>query len=244
MENCINIAKIKDFGYIIRTITSMKALNLHASGISLPVGKILCLGRNYANHAKEMNSELPSIPVVFLKPASSIIYNGEDIVKPPFSNDMHHEVELVVAIAKAGNHINEADALNYVLGYGVGLDMTLRDVQAEAKKKGDPWFTAKGFHTSAALSDIIPAGRIPDPQNLRIRCLVNGQSRQNSSTRDMIFSVRSIISYLSTVVELEAGDLIYTGTPEGVGTVHDGDRIEAELEGFIRTTHHIRFATT
>ncbi|HEV8537401.1 MAG TPA: fumarylacetoacetate hydrolase family protein [Bacteroidota bacterium] len=217
----------------------MKCLRLHTSQQEVPVGKIVCLGRNYAAHAKEMKSEIPTVPVVFLKPSSALIRNGEPIVLPLISNDVHYEVELVVAIGKSGKGISSSDAGDHILGYGIGLDMTLRDVQSEAKKKGLPWSVAKGFDTSAPVSDIIPGNEVRDIHDFRIRCSVNGVVRQESSTIGMIFSVEKIIEYVSSFLTLERGDLIFTGTPEGVGPVVAGDVIEAELVGYAKISHRV-----
>lgn len=205
-------------------------------------GKILCVGRNYADHAREMNSPVPESPIIFLKPASSIISNGEDILMPRFSNQMHHEVELVVAIGKRGKNIPAASAREHILGYGVGLDMTLRDVQAKAKKEGLPWSIAKGFDTSAPISEFVAAEKIPEPNALQIRCRVNDVQRQEGCVNQMIFPIEEIIQYISSVFTLEAGDLIFTGTPDGVGEVKPGDRIEAQLVGYTSTAHNVRSA--
>ena len=209
---------------------------------ALRVGKILCLGRNYAEHAKEMNAELPVEPVVFLKPATAIVPDGGTILLPAISNDVHHEVELVVVIGRGGKRIDEAHALEHVAGYAIGLDMTLRDVQSAAKKKGLPWSVAKGFDTSAPLSRVVPASRVPDPQALTIACSVNGTMRQRASTGMMLLSVAKTISYVSTIFTLEEGDLLFTGTPEGVARVVAGDVITAEIEGLVRTTHPVAAA--
>ncbi len=209
---------------------------------ALRVGKILCLGRNYAEHAKEMNAELPVEPVVFLKPATAIVPDGGTILLPAISNDVHHEVELVVVIGRGGKRIDEAHALEHVAGYAIGLDMTLRDVQSAAKKKGLPWSVAKGFDTSAPLSQVVPASRVPDPQALTIACSVNGTLRQRASTGMMLLSVAKTISYVSTIFTLEEGDLLFTGTPEGVARVVAGDVITAEIEGLVRTTHPVAAA--
>ena len=221
----------------------MKTIQVQDSSTVLPVGKILCLGRNYSEHAKELGNAIPSEPVVFMKPSSSIVYDGEDIIKPAYSNDIHHEVELVVAIGEPGYHIKESEAARHILGYAIGLDMTLRDVQTKLKKEGLPWFTAKGFHTSAAVSKIIPREQIKKHDCLEITCSVNGALRQKTTTDKMIFSIEKMISYLSTIVTLDTGDLIYTGTPEGVSSVFDGDIIEAELTGHIRIRNRIRFSS-
>src|SRR3989442_391774 len=159
----------------------MKNIRVRGAGGAVPVGKILCLGRNYAEHAREMGAELPATPVVFLKPASAMIRDGEEIVIPSISRQVHHEVELIVAIGKGGKFIRRGDAFGCVLGYGVGLDMTLRDIQTEAKKQGLPWTVAKGFDTSAPVSEIIPAGEIADPHALTICCRVKGAALGISS---------------------------------------------------------------
>lgn len=218
----------------------MKTIRVRGLREEIPVGKILCLGRNYAEHAKEMQSEVPDCPLVFIKPSSALISDGQDIVIPRISQEVHHEVELVVAIGKTGKRMQQEQARNYILGYGVGLDMTLRDIQREAKKKGLPWSVAKGFDTSAPVSEIVPASMIASTAALEIQCRVNGTLRQTSRTDQMIFPVEQIISYLSTLFTLERGDLIFTGTPAGVGTVVPGDRIEAELVGWTKITHTIK----
>ncbi len=220
----------------------MKSIRLQGSDKYIEVRKIFCLGKNYAEHAKEMHSEVPTTPIVFLKPSTAILTHGEDIVIPKISHEPHHEVELIVAIGREGKNITATHAYDYVLGYGIGLDMTLRDVQNEAKRKGNPWTVAKGFDTSAPVSDIIPKSNIPDPHKLTIQCSVNSTVRQQGSTGNMIFSVPAIIEYISSLFTLEPGDVIFTGTPEGVGPVHDGDRIVAELVGHISIAHTIRTA--
>ena len=208
----------------------MKSVTLRGSGESIPVQKIICLGQNYAEHAKEMKFDVPVSPVLFLKPPSAIIHQGEQIVIPAISNDVHHEVELTVLIGKKGKNIPRELALQYVAGYGVGLDMTMRDVQLEAKKKGLPWSLAKGFDTSAPLSEFIPAALVGDPMSLGIQLKINGNVRQASNTSKLIFPVDTIIAYISQFMTFERGDIIYTGTPEGVSRVDHGDRLEAVLQ--------------
>jgi 5-carboxymethyl-2-hydroxymuconate isomerase len=166
-----------------------------------------------------------------MKPATSIIANGEKVVIPTYSSDCHYEAELAVLIGNDCRNVAEADALSCVAGYGVAIDMTLRDVQDGLKKKGLPWDIAKGFDTSCPLSDFVPADKVADPQNLTIRFNLNGEERQNCSTGLMINSVARIISYLSGIFTLEEGDIILTGTPAGVGSVQSGDRMEAAVEG-------------
>ncbi len=211
-------------------LSSIGLIRFRGSSERIRVGKILCLGRNYASHAREMNATTPEEPLVFLKPPTALVQSGESVIVPGFSRDLHHEVEMVVLLGKKGKNVAESDAMRYVAGYGVGLDMTLRDVQAEAKKKGLPWTVAKGFDTSAPVSEFVQAGKVPDPHNLDITLRVNGQLRQSSNTRNMIFGIGKIIAFASSIFTLEPGDLIFTGTPDGVGSVVVGDALDAELE--------------
>jgi acylpyruvate hydrolase len=218
----------------------MHYIRLRGAYEPIPVGKILCLGQNYAAHAREMKSDVPTQPIVFLKPSSAIISNGETVTAPVFSHEVHHEVELVVLIGKNGKNISRESAVEYIEGYGVGLDMTMRDVQREARNTGQPWTVAKGFDSSAPLSEFVPRTLIPDPHSLSIRLSVNGVERQHSNTKEMIFRIDEVISYLSSIFTLERGDLIYTGTPEGVGTVISGDILRAEIESIGSLTVHVQ----
>jgi len=211
----------------------MPSVTIAGQDTPVRAGTIFCLGRNYLEHAKEMRAEVPDVPVVFLKPAAALTAGGGTVFIPSISNDCHHEVELVVLIGAGGSRIRRAQALDHVGGYGVGLDMTLRDVQAVAKAKGLPWTLSKGFATSAPVSQFVPAARIPDPSTLEIVLTVNGKERQRGHASAMIFGVDQIIEYLSSVFALEAGDLIFTGTPEGVARVAPGDRLQASLEGYV-----------
>jgi len=195
----------------------------------ITVGKILCIGQNYAAHAKEMNSTAPTLPVFFMKPTTALIPDGGSIEIPSISRDVHHEVEMTVLIGKGGKNIPQETALQHVAGYGIGLDMTMRDVQSEAKKKGQPWTLAKGFDTSAPISSFVPASSIPDPQGMSIELLVNGDRRQQSSTANMIHPVDRLVAYISQFFTLERGDIIFTGTPEGVAQVKSGDVLLATL---------------
>ncbi len=208
----------------------MEKVFFQRSDTALAIGKILCLGRNYAAHASEMNAAVPESPVVFLKPPTAIVHDGGNVIIPRISSDVHHEVEMVVVIGKKGKNIPKEEAYSYVQGYAVGLDMTMRDVQAEAKKKGLPWTVAKGFDTSAPISQAEERNRIAHPNALDLLLRVNGEVRQKSNTRHMIFGIDYVVSYLSSIFTLEPGDLIFTGTPEGVGPVRAGDLLEAELE--------------
>ena len=203
------------------------------SGEQIAVGKILCVGANYLDHIAEMNPgktpAAPSEPVIFMKPSSAIVRTGGVIVRPDVPGEMHHEVELIAVISKRAKNLSEKEAAGYVLGYGVGLDLTLRDLQATAKKAGRPWTIAKGFDTSAVVSDIEDAGKVVRPYELELRLWVNDSLKQKGSTGGMIFKVPSIVAFLSKFFTLERGDIIYTGTPPGVGPLVEGDRVRAEL---------------
>jgi 2-keto-4-pentenoate hydratase/2-oxohepta-3-ene-1,7-dioic acid hydratase in catechol pathway len=202
-------------------------------GTAVRPGKLLCIGRNYAAHVREMGdvADLPAEPVVFLKPATALVGTGGTVVLPRQSADVHHEVELVAVIGKSGKHVPEAEALGHVAAYALGLDLTARDLQARAKAEKGPWSVAKGFDTFAPLGPLTPADRIADPQALTLELRVNGEVRQHGTTDRMIFPVARLVAYLSSVFTLEPGDLIYTGTPEGVGPVRAGDRLEATGTG-------------
>jgi 2-keto-4-pentenoate hydratase/2-oxohepta-3-ene-1,7-dioic acid hydratase in catechol pathway len=197
----------------------------------VPAGKIIAVGRNYREHAREMGASGEEPPLLFFKPASALVASGGVIQRPSFSLSLHHEVEIVVAIAGGGKNIPESAALEHVLGYAVGLDMTLRDVQAEAKRRGHPWAVAKGFDTSAPLSPVIPAAAVPDPSALAIELHVNGELRQTGRAADMILSIPGLIAFISSVFTLDPGDLVFTGTPAGVGEVFPGDVLAASLVG-------------
>ena len=199
---------------------------LLSSPLPLPL-KLLCIGRNYAEHAREMAAEVPAEPLVFLKPSSALLADGGVVILPRQSQDVHHELELVVVVGRGGRHIAEADALDHVEGYALGLDLTARDLQAAAKAARAPWAIAKGFDTFAPLGAVAPAEVVGDPQSLEITLKVNDEVRQHGTTADMLFPVATLVAYLSSVFTLEPGDLIYTGTPEGVGPVRDGDVLEA-----------------
>lgn len=207
----------------------MSSVTLRGTTSPVLVPKIICVGRNYAAHAKEMKADLPEQPVLFLKPPSAVLRDGGTILLPKISKDLHHEVELTVLIGTGGKNIQEASALRHVAGYGIGLDMTLRDVQSEAKKKGLPWTLAKGFDTSAPLSEFVPAAQVPDPHSLTVELRVNGTVRQTGSTSSFIFRLEHLISYISAFFTLEAGDILFTGTPEGVAQTVPGDTLEAVL---------------
>ena len=206
-------------------------ITLPHSNDTIPIGKLLCIGRNYAEHADEMGSDVPDEPMVFLKPASAVIRSGDAIRLPPQSEDVHHEVELVAVIGTEGRNIPKAEALDHVAGYAVGLDITARDIQSEAKANRHPWSVAKGFDTFAPLGPIAPAADVADPQDLTLRLHVNGETQQEAHTRHMIFSVADLVQYCSQIFTLMPGDLLYTGTPSGVGPIAEGDELEATATG-------------
>jgi fumarylpyruvate hydrolase len=196
-----------------------------------PVRRIYCVGRNYAAHAREMGFDPDrEPPFFFCKPADAIVQNGGVVPYPPQTKNLHYEFELVVAIGKQGANIPEAKALEHAWGYACGLDMTRRDVQIAARDKGRPWDMGKGFDHSAPCSAIVPAARIGHIAAGRIELKVNGEVKQSSDLKNMIWNVPETITYLSGLVELYPGDLIYTGTPEGVGPVVKGDRLEGTID--------------
>ena len=211
------------------------SLPIHGSDARFPVHRIYCIGRNYAEHAKEMGAEVVSRgnPVFFLKPADAIVPGG-DVPYPSATKELHHEVEMVVALSSGGRDIEPARALDCVFGYGVGLDLTRRDLQAAAKAKGLPWDTAKAFDASAPISALHAANEIGHPSGARLSLHVNGEMRQDTNTADMIFPAADVIAELSKLFELKAGDLIFTGTPAGVGALARGDAFIAELQGIAR----------
>ncbi len=208
----------------------MHSITLTGNPQPIAVGKIICLARNYVAHAEELGNEVPSTPVVFIKPASSIIAEGEQVEIPAYSDDCHYEVELAVLIGKKGKNIAAHEAMDYVSGYGIAIDMTLRDTQNKLKEKGYPWEIAKGFDTSCPLSTFVPAELIADPHNLGIRLSVNNQLRQDSTTACMIRRIPEVIAFITTAFTLEPGDIILTGTPAGVGRVQSGDTMDTWIE--------------
>lgn len=189
--------------------------------------KIIAIGRNYVAHIQELNNETPTEPVVFTKPDSAVLRNNEPFYYPEYSNDIHHEVEILLKISKEGKYIQEKFAANYFDEIGIGIDFTARDLQTKAKEKGLPWALAKGFNGSAPMSDFVPKSQFPDLKNLDFSLKVNGETRQKGNTSLMIYSFEFIIQYVSQFMTLKKGDIIFTGTPAGVGPVVKGDRLEA-----------------
>jgi fumarylpyruvate hydrolase len=210
---------------------AISSVPIKGSDKKFPVRRIFCVGRNYAEHAIEMGSDpTREPPFYFAKPADALVINDGDMPYPSMSKSLHHEMELVVAIGLGGSDISVADALKHVWGYCSGLDMTRRDIQNEAKKTGRPWDMGKGFDHSAPMGALVPAAGV-DPSKGKIELKVNGKVTQTSDLSKLIWSVPEVISNLSHLVRLEPGDLIMTGTPEGVAAVVKGDVLEGFVEG-------------
>jgi acylpyruvate hydrolase len=193
--------------------------------------KIICIGRNYVAHAQELNNEVPDRPVFFMKPDSALVTGNKPFFYPDFSSDVHHELEVVIKIDRLGRSIDKKFASRYFSEIGLGVDFTARDLQAEQKKEGLPWEIAKGFDYSAPVSRFFPVSKFRDIHDLSFRLDVNGKTVQEGTTSLMIFSFEKIIAYVSRFITLKTGDLIFTGTPAGVGPVTVNDRLEAYLEG-------------
>lgn len=218
----------------------MKTIKLQNSNTEIQIGKIVCVGRNYVEHIQELGNEQHDKPVIFLKTTSSIIYSGDKIIYPSFSTDMHHETELVLLIGSTIKNANESEAQKAITGYAVGLDMTLRDIQNDLKKKGHPWTIAKCFDTSTVLSDFNSSDDYKLTMDETITLKVNGEIRQNDQLNKMIFNPVQIVEYISSLMTLEAGDLIFTGTPKGVAKVNSGDVLEAEIENIGKLSCEVR----
>jgi 5-carboxymethyl-2-hydroxymuconate isomerase len=193
------------------------------------VGKIICVGQNYAQHVTEMSGHTNNPPVLFLKPPTAILAEGNPIKLPDYSSEIHHEVELALLIGKSGKNILRQDWRHYLAGAGIALDLTLRDLQRMAKDRGEPWSVSKGFDGSCPISKFTPLAAISDLNNLSIELLVNHSIRQSASTAEMIYPVDQLISYISGYFTLEAGDIILTGTPAGVGKIISGDLLQARI---------------
>jgi 2-keto-4-pentenoate hydratase/2-oxohepta-3-ene-1,7-dioic acid hydratase in catechol pathway len=223
-ENSVGPIEGDPLGEFRRLDTSLDLDSVRLLAPLIP-GKILCVGRNYVAHAREHNAEVPEVPLLFLKPPSSVIGPGERIVLPPQSEQVEHEAELVVVIGRQGRWISPENALEHVLGYTIGNDVTARDLQ----RRDDQWTRAKGFDTFCPLGPWIQTDF--DPADVVITCHVNGGLRQMASTRDMVFGVRQLIAFASSVMTLEPGDVLFTGTPSGVGKLLPGDVVKVSIEG-------------
>lgn len=191
--------------------------------------KVIAIGRNYIDHAKELNNPVPDSPVIFLKPDTALLKDNKDFYYPEFSKDVHYEVEVVFRICNEGKHVSPKFAYKYVDAIGLGIDFTARDIQSIHKEKGLPWELAKAFDHSAVVSPLFPKEDFPDHKNITFSLQKNGETVQSGNTKDMIFDIESLVVYISKYITLRKGDLIYTGTPVGVGPIAIGDK----LEGFI-----------
>jgi fumarylpyruvate hydrolase len=212
------------------------AIAVAGSDEKFPVKRIWCVGRNYEEHIKEMGHDVRDPPFFFAKPADALVDDGKTIPYPSLTKDCHHEVELVVAMKSGGRNIKAADALAHVWGYGVGIDLTRRDLQIASRKKERPWEVGKAFDNSAPCSALVPAAKVKDPNKGRIFLKNNGTVKQDGDLSQMIWNVQEIIEKLSEMVELGAGDIIMTGTPAGVAAAVPGDKLECEIDGIGKLT--------
>ncbi len=202
--------------------------------------KIICIGRNYSEHARELNNPLPKKPVFFMKPDSALLLKNKPFFYPGFSSEIHYETEVVLKISRLGKNIQKQFAPRYYQTVGLGIDFTARDLQDECKKAGHPWEIAKAFDQSAVINAFVPVDTLPDRNAIAFQLELNGKTVQTGNTKDMIFSFDEIIAYVSAFITLKTGDLIFTGTPAGVGPVHQGDHLIASLEGRVMLDFHIR----
>lgn len=193
--------------------------------------KIICIGRNYVDHAKELSNPVPKKPLVFMKPSTALLVNGKPFYYPEFSENVHYEAEVVLKICKNGRHVQPEFAHNYYDQVALGIDFTARDLQSQLKAKGHPWEIAKGFDGSAPISEFVPVSELPNRKEIDFHLLKNGEKVQHGNTRDLIFSFDTLISYASQYFKLHHGDMIFTGTPAGVGPVQIGDKLEGFIEG-------------
>jgi len=200
--------------------------------------KIIAIGRNYAEHAKELNNPVPTVPVIFMKPDTALLKDNKPFYHPDFSQDIHHEIEIVLKICKEGKHISEKFAPSYYDEIGLGVDFTARDIQSRHKEKGLPWELAKAFDGSAPISSFTPKSDFEDVYNINFHLDINGETKQSGNTNMLLFSFEQIIAFVSQYITLKKGDLIFTGTPAGVGKVNIGDR----LEGFIEDNKLLDFS--
>jgi fumarylpyruvate hydrolase len=225
--------------YVI-DVPAMPSLPVTGREERFPIRRVFCIGRNYAEHAREMGAAVDSsAPLFFCKPADAVVADGADVPYPSATQELHHEVEMVVALKAGGCNLDAARAAQCIFGYAVGLDLTRRDLQAAAKARSHPWDTAKAFDHSAPVSALSPADAAVPQADTHIRLEVNGQLRQTGRIGDMVHGVTDIIVALSKLFELKAGDLIFTGTPAGVAALHRGDRFRAELEGVATLEGHV-----
>lgn len=205
-----------------------------------PLESIYCVGQNYLRHIQELQNKVPNAPVIFTKPVSAVVFSDTPLQFPVEKGVIHHEVELVFLLGKTGRHIAKEDAWSYVEGFTVGIDFTLRDLQSDLREKGLPWLLSKGFDHSAALAEFRPVPHPEEFKQTRFWLDHNGKRRQTGIPGDMIFDIPTILAFLSRTITVREGDLLYTGTPSGVGTVKSGDEVTIGIEGKIEETFHIK----
>ncbi len=204
------------------------------NGSELEVGTFYCVGKNYSEHIREMGDGETENPVIFIKPPSSYLPDGGRIILPKISQNVHYEVELIVVLGQDGNNIKKDECNKYIAGFAVGIDLTMRDIQSQAKKNGEPWAISKGFRTSAPVSKIIPFEEINDiNKEFIIELYQNNELRQKASTNEMLRKVPDLIEFISSIFDLRCGDAIFTGTPSGVGKINSGDKLKAVLSNYI-----------
>jgi len=208
--------------------------------IDLPLGKVVCVGRNYADHAAELNNPVPTVPMLFIKPSSAVVPLEEPFSIPQDQGRVHFETEMAVLIGRRLKNAGESEAGDAILGVGLALDLTLRDLQDDLKRQGHPWEKAKGFDGACPLSAFVPAAGVRDLQDVQIRLRVNGETRQDGNSRYMLNPVLPLLSYISNYFTLEPGDVVLTGTPAGVGPIEPGDRLEVELVDILQRTTSVR----
>lgn len=213
---------------------------LDGKKLDLPVGKVVCVGRNYAEHAKELNNPVPTAPILFMKPSTALVALEPGFDIPPGQGECHHELEMAVLIGQPLKNADAAAAQVAVLGYGIGLDLTLRDLQSRLKEKSHPWEIAKAFDGANPLSGFVGASRIADPEQVDIELCVNGQVRQRGNTSDMITPVFALLAYMSRHFTLLPGDVVMTGTPAGVAALHAGDQLTLSLASSLRCITQVR----
>jgi acylpyruvate hydrolase len=206
----------------------------------IEVGKVVCIGRNYVDHIKELNNERPASPMFFIKPATALCPLEEPVQLPSYSKKVRHELELALLIKSRLQHCTEADVYPAIDGYAAAIDVTLQDVQDRCKEKGQPWEIAKGFDGACPISEFVPADQVKDPQDLMITMNVNGEQRHNDSTKLMIWKIPEIVASAAQYFTLEPGDIILTGTPAGVGSLESGDRLEMEIQDVGKFTSTVK----
>lgn len=208
--------------------------------INLPAGKVVCIGRNYAAHAKELNNPIPTTPILFMKPATALVPMSKPLVIPQDKGAVHHEIELAILIGEPLTHTTTDTAQNAIAGIGLALDLTLRDVQSQLKDKGHPWEVAKAFDGSCPLSGFVKPETFPDLTNISLELHNNGELKQQGNSKDMLTSIIELLVYISNIFTLQPGDVVLTGTPAGVGPMNSGDQLVASIPGVCEFNTSVR----